>query len=202
MNYTYGYKKASEIIKNYKIKDNKIIINFLDGSFYKVDNTKENMDYILNIMLEQAIERNNTDALNDAIRSENNAILSSISSLIVSASTGVLAYNLDGKGQIPVYILGGVIFVSSIALGVSSIPHSCEIDELKKYRLFLSMKDNLDEKANDLNLYNGVKNKKKLNIGTLDDYSLSDLRKIRTNLNRSYLYSLLSVSNDKTKKLK
>lgn len=202
MNFTYGLKKSSEIIKNYKIKDNKIIINFLDGSFYKVDNTKENMDNILNMMLEQAIERDNTDALNATIRSKNSSVAISISNLIVSASTCVLAYNSPEECQVVIYTLGGILFVSSIALGTSSIPRSCEIDELKKYRLFLSIKDKLDEKANDLNLYNGVKNKKKLNIGTLDDFSLSDLKKIRTNLNRSYAYSLLSVTNEKTKKLK
>ena len=202
MNFTYGLKKSSEIIKNYKIKDNKIIINFLDGSFYKVDNTKENMDNILNMMLEQAIERDNTDALNATIRSKNSSVAITISNLIVSASTCVLAYNSPEECQVVIYTLGGILFVSSIALGTSSIPRSCEIDELKKYRLFLSIKDKLDEKANDLNLYNGVKNKKKLNIGTLDDFSLSDLKKIRTNLNRSYAYSLLSVTNEKTKKLK
>ena len=202
MNFTYGLKKSSEIIKNYKIKDNKIIINFLDGSFYKVDNTKENMDNILNMMLEQAIERDNTDALNATIRSKNSSVAISISNLIVSASTCVLAYNSPEECQVVIYTLGGILFVSSIALGTSSIPRSCEIDELKKYRLFLSIKDKLDEKANDLNLYNGFKNKKKLNIGTLDDFSLSDLKKIRTNLNRSYAYSLLSVTNEKTKKLK
>ncbi len=202
MNYAYGSKKDCEIIKNFKIKDNQIVINFLDGSFYKVDNTDENLQKILNLMLEQAIDRNNADALNDAFRAKNSALLSSFSSLIVSFSTCTLAYNLEGNGQIGSYVLGGIVFAISVGLGISSIPRSKEIDELKKYRLFLSIRERLLEKENDLNLYNGIKNKSKLNIGTLDNFSLTDLKKIRTNLNRSFQYSYLTVSNDKVKKLK
>lgn len=52
----YGYEGANlgELIKNYKIFNNKLIVTFLDNSICEKPLTKENEIELLNKMLEQA----------------------------------------------------------------------------------------------------------------------------------------------------
>ncbi|MCI8778735.1 MAG: hypothetical protein HFI87_06270 [Bacilli bacterium] len=61
----YGYDGISndQLIKNYKISDNKIVITFLDNSNYEIALTKENENNLLNTMLEQAQDRDQSTIL-------------------------------------------------------------------------------------------------------------------------------------------
>ena len=75
-----------------------------------------------------------------------------------------------------------------------------EVSELKKYEIYLDLKKKLEEN-NDPNIFNGVKNKSKiLNINTLDNYSLKDIKKIRENLKRSQSFSCY-LENEGTQKV-
>ena len=58
MNYGYEGKEDKELIKRYNKDNDKIIINYLDGSQYEIMLNDENEKKILKDMLEQAIERN------------------------------------------------------------------------------------------------------------------------------------------------
>ena len=59
MKYGYGDYELGSLIKNYKKKNNKIIITFLDGTKKEEPLTNIKEEEILNKMLKQAIERNN-----------------------------------------------------------------------------------------------------------------------------------------------
>ena len=58
MNFTYDGADLSSIIKHYEINNNKIIIEYLDGSTKIVANSKNMENSIQEVMLEQAEERN------------------------------------------------------------------------------------------------------------------------------------------------
>ena len=63
-----------------------------------------------------------------------------------------------------------------------------ELNELKKYRMYLYMKEAIDK--TDAYLFKGVKTKEMpLNINTLDNYSLNDIEQISNNLCDSLIYS-------------
>lgn len=54
--------------------------------------------------------------------------------------------------------------------------------------MYLDMKEDIDK--TDAYLFKGVKTKEMpLNINTLDNYSLNDIKQIRNNLNDSLIYS-------------
>lgn len=61
--------------------------------------------------------------------------------------------------------------------------YSNKIDELKKYDIYLDIREQLEKIKYD-NLFNGVTLKREiLNINTLDNYSLNDIQKIKDNMN-------------------
>lgn len=68
----YGYIGAdnSELIQKFQKSDNKIIVTFLDGSTRTLPLTEEYEKNLLEIMLKQAIERSQSDALLQMIRME------------------------------------------------------------------------------------------------------------------------------------
>lgn len=72
------------------------------------------------------------------------------------------------------------------------------INELKKYNIYLSIREELEKNISEPNLFNWVKNQQEeLNINTLDNYSLNDLIAIQKNLKRiKELSSYLIVSPD------
>lgn len=60
-----------------------------------------------------------------------------------------------------------------------------EKKEAQKYKMYLYSRDGIEDNIDNPNLFRGVKNKEKeLNINTLDNYSLEDLKTIKSNLKR------------------
>ena len=56
----YGYEgvSLSDIVEEYHILNNRIVIKYLDGGIKSIEYTPENEQNTLNLMLEQAIRRN------------------------------------------------------------------------------------------------------------------------------------------------
>ena len=188
----YGYESADsqQIIKNYDIIDNKIIINFLDGASHEIPFIEENEISLLNQLLKQAYERKEVRGLNE-VKLE----------LIINLLKGLT--NLSASGL----CLSGVIYSDSISQkflwgAITTINLLCcggygkkykssndELKELKKYDIYLSIREKLETLDNS-NIFNWVnKMGQPLNINTLDDYSLNDIKKIRDNLKRIEIVS-------------
>ena len=108
-----------------------------------------------------------------------------------SLSFGSLLYycNQEIISKIAAFILG-ITSASTIIYSIKYILLTNEINELEKYDIYLQIKSKL-ENTNNPNLFNGIKKSKlitPLNINTLDNYSLNDIKKVRDNLEKCEQY--------------
>ena len=188
----YGYEGAEtgELIQNYKTSNDKIIITFLDGSNYEIPLTQENENDLLNQMLEQAQERSESSSLYDAKKRRIKALIWTITQVGFTMLSIFNYFNADSKGKrIFTSVISGITVLTVVIDGLRYKFSNDEIKELEKYDIYLSIRERL-ENTNDPNLFNGIiKQGVQLNINTLDNYSLNDIKKIRDNLKRSEKYS-------------
>lgn len=182
-----GYVGANtgELISKYEQSGDKIIITFLDGSYYEVPLTDKNEEEIINIMLGQAEDRKNSDALQQAVARRKKAVKWIFTEAILGVITTTAMLSTDNKTHnIVAGILSGLCGLGVVVNGIRYEINNQEIAELQKYGMYLSMKGRLDNCTNE-NLFNGVKSKAdRLDINTLDQFSFADIRRIRSNLRR------------------
>lgn len=186
MNYWYN-DNFEKIIRWYVVENDKIIISYLDGS---VENdlkySEENEKNIIEIMIRQAEERNNYVSIENL---KANAINNDIK-LFLNIGIGYSGLTLAGINSLNNNIrLTGALM--SIVLGLialaknkKSIIISNQINELEKYKLYLSMRKEIEDNYNK-ETFDGIKSfDGNFNINTLDDYSLDDVKKIKKNLDK------------------
>lgn len=185
-------RQKKDIIKCCRLdSDNKeIIVNYLDGSTYKIPFVEEDYKNILNKMLKQAIERNDNIDFKKLEEFRNEAIVYSIVFIIVVSILSGFSICLQDDENLEVLFLYGTIFgLGSVSTAICGGIGQKELNELKKYSIYLNFKDNFEENCDDPNIFNGIKSKEKeLNINTLDNFLLKDIRKINENLNKSKEY--------------
>ena len=80
-------------------------------------------------------------------------------------------YNTDNIGTL-IGFFGGLTGLVIVREGIDYKFNADEIKELKKYDIYLSIREKLKNKK-----------EQKLTINTLDNFSLNDLEEIQTNLN-------------------
>ena len=181
MKYTYDHIELSSIIEKYKINHDKIIVNFLDGSSYELPLNKENEEIIKRRMLKQAIARDESDALKEAKKKQIKALIWSIFQTYLTAICISNSYSNNGTMTATMlsYISGIIVVLHGIEFKIDSE----EIEEIEKYKIYLSIKDRLEDNIKNPILYVGVNSiEKELNINTLDNYSLNDIKIIKNNL--------------------
>ena len=189
----HGYEgvEAGELIQNYKTSNDKIIITFLDGTNYEMPLTEENEANLLNKMLEQAEERKEL-SIYDLNQKRTKALIWTITQVGCTALNILGASIADSKGmRVFASIVSGITALNVVMNGLDYRFKNDEIKELEKYDIYLQIRTRL-ENADDSNLFNGIRKRKQetpLNINTLDNYSLNDIKKIRDNLKRSKKYS-------------
>lgn len=180
----FEYKKESKnvndkTIRRYDKENGKLVITFLDNTTVELPLSKENENKILNKMINQAEDReafHDSDDLEHRIQA-----LSGASGLL--ASTILFGYLVQSdtlmQKLIATGVIGGELVLNSVCIHISKE----ELDELKKYSIYLANREKLDEFKENPSLRNGVKSsEKELNINTLDNYSLKDLKRMRKNL--------------------
>ena len=169
MKYTYDHIELSSIIEKYKINYDKIIVNFLDGSSYELPLNKENEEIIKRRMLKQAIARDESDALKEAKKKQIKALIWSIFQTYLTAICISNSYSNNGTMTATMlsYISGIIVVLHGIEFKIDSE----EIEEIEKYKIYLSIKDRLEDNIKNPILYVGVNSiEKELNINTLDNY--------------------------------
>lgn len=183
MNYGYENADLSKLIQKYEIIDNQIVITFLDGSNNNIALTKPNEESVLNEMLWQAFVRNNSTALDKAMekRNENFRWM-----MMQAGFTLMNAFTICAAKQYGVKIfgmvLGGLTGTITLSWGISYKHFNDVVKELKKYDIYLSMRKQLEENVSH-EVFKGIKNPNEtLNINTLDNYSLKEIKKIQNNL--------------------
>lgn len=104
---------------------------------------------------------------------------------VILNSKNVYDFSIKDYGDFIIYfsflltIIPGFIFIDNVPRYKSKY---AEIKELEKYAIYLSIRAKLNN-ITDYRLFNGVKSQEiLLNINTLDNYSLKDIRRIRNNL--------------------
>ena len=186
------YCNKGEIIDNYEKSESSIIINYLDGSNYVLPLSKENENKIMDLMLKQAILRDCTKNFEDIQDKKKITFQNQIVSGLATIAFGGIVFlaNKNEKDLITLIasietIISGITFIIN---GLAFMVNSEELNELVKYHLYLEYKERLDKEIDNINLFEGIRGNKILNINTLDNYSLDEIKKIIANLKRCEYY--------------
>lgn len=188
MKYLGTEAEKYKTIENYKIKNEKIIIKYLDGHTSKpLPYSKELEKSILKLMEYQAIQRDLNYKgyieffLNrDIIPQEVKTALWTIPSVTLAS----FFYEAISTSSIYDDIFTGLLFCASVTelgLSIRKLKYNNKVkSEIIKYHIYLSIKDEIKKYEKEM-VFNGIK-KTTLNINTLDDFSLKELEKIQSNL--------------------
>lgn len=184
MKFAYPGSKKEELIKEYKLLDGKIVVNYLDGNTEELPLDKEQEIY--EKMIKQAQQRKNSKALFVAkCRSKKQfsltvmiCELSALGTLITITSPSIISK-----------LIGIMMITPCSFLGFSKEDYEKireQIRELSKYNIYLSIKDSIENEqknGNNGDLFKKINNtEENLNINTLDNYSLKEIKRIRQNL--------------------
>lgn len=186
----YGYDTNDALIKNIKPKDNVMVITYLDGTTNEVPLTEHMVNQLKNIMIKQAINRNKSSALEEA---KNNLRLNYVRMIIkhieIAFSTffGISSKELAFKFAF--FSISAMACLELSTIYGKIVFKKEEINELLKYDIFLKIKDDL----NDPNVYNGV-DKAPLDIDTLDEYSLQEIKTIESNIHNLKRLDVIKLS--------
>lgn len=186
------YCNKGEIIDNYEKSESSIIINYLDGSNYVLPLSKENENKIMDLMIKQAILRDCTKNFEDIQDKKKITFQNQIVSGLATIAFGGIAFlaNKNEKDLITLIasietIISGITFIIN---GLAFMVNSEELNEIVKYHLYLEYKERLDKEIDNINLFEGIRSNTILNINTLDNYSLDEIKKIIANLKRCEYY--------------
>ena len=200
MVYTFGNYEKKDIIKNYEKTDGNIKINYLDGTKYVLEDTESVEQKLINEMLEQAIQRNNDDSrihtngfkningdymFPTRIEELEGILLKAVALGLISAGTFGLTFTLlyDGlslKSGSAVPLAAIVLFLISIEKVSKSV---MEYIDIKKYDIYLEIKEELEKYKSNPNLFNDISTKE-ININNIDNITYEEMQKLEDNLER------------------
>ena len=185
MQFGYGDADLGRLIKEYEVISNdEIVITFLDSSRYITPNTKENEKKILETMLQQAKERNESIDLvsKKSDRATNFALISLLFCLDITKP----------YDSITVKTLGLMTKITALCYFLfKETDRSIRFEEYEKYNIYLQNKDKI-ESLDEIVVFAGIDNDDlELNINTLDLYSLKELKRIRANIKKEETFSSL-----------
>ncbi len=162
MNYSYDNSRNNEIIKEYNIVDDEIIVTFLDGSSVEMDYSY--LEKIKKLMYKQALEREQmTDKSELAYNKKKSFdwMLAQLSLTTLYTSSFLITDSIVAK-MLAIF-LTGTSSILTISDGLEYKSLRKELNELEKYSLFLKMNKEYQ---------------KKIGIDRLDNLSLKDARKL------------------------
>lgn len=178
MNFICPDTDKSKIIKNIEQRGCNYLITYLDGKSTQYISYNENeYQRLRNIMIDQAIERQTKINIDDLSFKKGLSIMSSFALL----EGYILVNGIDNSNLTLLLILLLMICLYNYKI------NSRKLKELKKYKLFLEMLDDIDyiNKSNILktiepeNIYQVP-----LDINTLDKYSYNDIKIINKQLKK------------------
>lgn len=174
MKFAFLYEEGK--IKNYKVEGNEIIINYLDDTTERMPYTNDDEQRLQEKMLEQAKERDE-QVDSDFYKKKRRKELSDVNSYVIYTMLNTSTFfNTDLEwlriaAGIMVFVAGGFVTYSSIQAKQLNDKRK----ELEKYRLYLSM---IKENQNSIAPAVLKCNDKEVNINTLDNFSLRDIKKL------------------------
>ena len=182
----YGELLFLEIVKEYKIEDDRIIVTLADGFEASVPNDEEQLQKVQNHLQMQAetrdlhysdmMKRGRTIFIINALASTTECILAGfwLSELIK-----------DG-GAFKAFLTGGLLYFSlSYVKNLKRVLD--DMEDIKKYRVFLKLSKSQEyiEVKDDPEIYKGVLGEgEELSLNTIDNYSLKEVSKIASNVRK------------------
>ena len=175
MTFYDGQENNVEILKGYYSTKSHIKVNYLyDDSSYTFNYSKAKENEITNIMIEQALKRD--EELYDKIHKD---VKLYFTEMLLSLLSVILC--LKGDMQL-------LLCISFIAGAIASMNLSAsyeKLKEMKKFRLYHSIKDEL-EKPENKNITKVIEidplYREPIHIGTLDKFSYHDVKMIKKEL--------------------
>lgn len=184
----FAFLNEEGIIRNYVIEGNEIVINYLDDTIVKINYTEENEQKLQEKMLEQAEQRNKEvkPEFYARKRREEMSNIRTFSIYTLLNTSTFLRADLEWikiAAGVMVGITGGLLTYSSIKCKQLNDKKK----ELEKYRIYLTMIKGYENSNAQMQLKS---NGKEVNINTLDDFSLRDIKKLNKNLIRQHIQKL------------
>ena len=192
---------ATRSLKNYKIKDDKIIANY--GLFQKevLDNTEENIELLNNKLREQYENTNINQLVNNNKKWDKATFITSLSGIAFSL-INVFLTPIAPWVAIPSFILANTCFVGFLASMVGYYKSLSDINKFNKVTFLDNNKDELNEeiKHSDSDTltkkkikYSGLRtqntilkekheNREIFDINTINKMSLDGLKQVKANL--------------------
>lgn len=165
MTFTYDGADLSKVIECIHCEDNNFNIYYLDGSKSTyVCSSEDEKEKIKKLMIEQAIERQKNIIYISALSSEN---MANVAGILGFAGLAVIETIFAKK--LDLHALANLIITSLYTK--KYLTTNAQLKELKKYKMFLELLDNLDE----INLQ-FEENDLPLGIDTLDEFSYSEVK--------------------------
>lgn len=172
----FAYLTEEGIIRNYVIEGNEIVINYLDDTIVKIKYTEENEQKLQEKMLEQAKERNEK-IKPDFYKEERKHDLQYVHSYAIYTMLNTSTFIrtdvewLKIAAGVMVGVTGSLLIYNSIKCKQLNDKRK----ELEKYRIYLSM---IKENKNSIAPMQLKYNDKEVNINTLDNFSLREVKKL------------------------
>ena len=188
MKYWYEGADLSELINNYKVEGDKIVVTFLDKSTFEVALTVGTEKTLLEEMLKQAYDRNTSEEMCLAQKRKRRAITLGIYQSIIGISAAFFACANYNNVQFFTIFFTGLVGIGITLNGIDYKIQKSEIEELEKYDLYLNLRRKIVGVPNEI-LFAGIKSdERNININNLDDFSLSDVKRINQNIKRFQKY--------------
>ena len=181
MKYGSGIIDYREVIDRYEITNDKIIVYYSNGRVREYDYTQEKENEILDLMLKLAIERDSTVNI-ERLESELKIYRFTLSLTTIITIMNLITCindNCKNKGFMTVSILTLLILAAIISYFTKT--KKDEINELKKYRIYLQNKHEIDKYINSKELYGNI-DKEVLSINSVDQYTYKEMKQIEKNL--------------------
>lgn len=187
MKYWYDENTLDDAIRFYRKMDDEIMVFYFNGNILGIKYNEDVEKELLNDMLVQAEVRNKNISVDDlkAICAKSDMKLFTILSFGYFCGVFSNTQNVDGITE---FALGLSAIISGMCAFFEERRNSNigkQIEELEKYKLYLSIRKEIEDNFNHetfkgIKCFNG-----NFNINTLDDYSLGEVKKIKHNLQKN-----------------
>lgn len=187
MKYWYDEDTLDKTIMFYKKMDDSIIVFYFNGNVEEIKYNEDIEKELIQDMLNQAEARNADVSVNDLKKIGLRSDIKLFTAISVGFIGGIIA-NVQIIEDTTRLIFGWTTLISSVIAFLEEKKNNNigkQIEELEKYKLYLSMRKEIEDNFNqstfkDIKFFDG-----NFNINTLDDYSLDEIKKIKYNLQKN-----------------
>lgn len=184
MKYWYDDNTLDTAIAYYKRMDDKILVHYFNGNVVPIQYKEEIEKELIQEMICQAEERDKNISIETlkSVKKKNNLDLAyeiglGYSGVICSNFTEI---NYNVRLACAIISIASGLFALNKTAKLNEV--SRQIEELEKYKLYLSMRKEIEGNYNQ-ETFNGIRFfDGNFNINTLDNYSLNEVKRIKKNL--------------------